>query len=245
MPRQKDRDWKGIIASLLVHAVILFLILGPIVGSNDFTRADVVGGGGPGPAGGGGGGVDGLGSREQHVEFVRVKSDPTTMPKLTPQTVPPVKPPEPKPPVETPVQPAQQVVSPELAASSTGAGTGNSNSAGAGPGTGGGVGSGEGTGRGSGVGPGTGGGPGKDYPPTVRDLFIPPMPAPSAVKGFHMKAFFDVDEKGNAKLIGFNPTRDGDYNKRVAEVLRAMRFRPGVHPDGTPKRDTAEIEIIF
>jgi hypothetical protein len=71
------------------------------------------------------------------------------------------------------------------------------------------------------------------------------MPAPSAVKGFHMKAFFDVDEKGNAKLIGFNATRDGDYNKRVAEVLRSMRFRPGVHADGTPMRDTAEIEIIF
>jgi len=136
-------------------------------------------------------------------------------------------------------------VAPQLAAASTGAGTGSANSPGAGPGSGGGVGSGEGTGRGSSVGPGTGGGPGKDYPPTVRDLFIPPMPAPQAVKGFHMKAFFDVDEKGNAKLIGFNPTRDGDYNKRVAEVLRAMRFRPGVHPDGTPKRDTAEIEIIF
>ena len=79
----------------------------------------------------------------------------------------------------------------------------------------------------------------------MRDLFIPPMPAPSAVKGFHLKAFFDVDEKGNARLLGFNPTRDGDYNKRVADVLKSMRFRPGVHADGTPKRDTAEIEIIF
>jgi protein TonB len=167
------------------------------------------------------------------------------MPKVTKENPPPVKPQEPKPPVESPVTPAQQVVAPELAAASTGAGTGNTNSSGAGPGSGGGVGSGEGPGRGSGVGPGTGGGPGRDYPPTVRDLFIPPMPAPQAVKGFHMKAFFDVDEKGNAKLIGFNPTRDGDYNRRVAEVLRSMRFRPGVHPDGTPKRDTAEIEIIF
>lgn len=245
MPRQKDRDWKGVIASLLVHAVILFLIVGPIVGTSDFTRPDVIGGGGPGPAGGGGGGTLGLGSREQRVEFVRVKSDPVTMPKVTKENPPPVKTPEPKPPVESPVTPAQQVVSPELAAASTGAGTGNANTAGAGPGTGGGVGSGEGTGRGSGVGPGTGGGPGTDYPPTVRDLFIPPMPAPQSVKGFHMKAFFDVDERGNAKLIGFNPTRDGDYNRRVAEVLRSMRFRPGVRPDGTPKRDTAEIEIIF
>jgi hypothetical protein len=193
-----------------VHALILFLIIGPIVGANDFTRPDVVGGGGPGPAGGGGGGDKGGGAREQRVEFVRVKSDPTTMPKITPKTVPPVKPPEPKPPVETPVQPAQQVVEPQVNATSTGAGTGNAGTAGAGPGSGGGVGSGEGTGRGSSIGPGTGGGPGKDYPPTVRDLFIPPMPAPQAVKGFHMKAFFDVDEKGNTATWGHHVS-DAEY----------------------------------
>jgi periplasmic protein TonB len=228
-----------------VHALILFLILGPIVGSSEFTRSDVEGGGGPGPAGGGGGGTNGPGTHAEHLEFVRVKSDPTVMPKVTPTTVPPVKPKQPTPQVESPVTPAQQVATSALPTPATGEGTGNAGTAGAGPGTGGGVGSGEGTGRGSSVGPGTGGGPGKDYPPTVRDLFIPPMPAPSAVKGFHMKAFFDVDEKGNAKLIGFNATRDGDYNKRVAEVLRSMRFRPGVHADGTPMRDTAEIEIIF
>jgi periplasmic protein TonB len=227
-----------------VHALILFLILAPIVGSSDFTRPDVLGGGGPGPAGGGGGGSAAGGSHVERIEFVRVKSDPTVMPKVTPATVPPVKPKEPKPQVETPVTPSQQVVTAPVTAA-TGTGTGTQGTPGAGPGTGGGVGSGEGTGRGSSVGPGTGGGPGKDYPPTVRDLFIPPMPAPSAVKGFHMKAFFDVDEKGNAKLLGFNPTRDGDYNKRVTEVLKAMRFRPGVHADGTPMRDTAEIEIIF
>jgi hypothetical protein len=228
-----------------VHALILFLILAPILGSSDFTRPDVVGGGGPGPAGGGGGGANGSGSREERIEFVRVKSDPTALPKVTPVTIPPVKPPEPKPPVESPVTPAQQVIPASTNTTTTGEGTGNAGTAGAGPGTGGGVGSGEGTGRGSSIGPGTGGGPGKDYPPSVRDLFIPPMPAPSAVKGFHMKAFFDVDEKGNAKLLGFNPTRDGDYNKRVADVLKSMRFRPGVRADGTAKRDTAEIEIIF
>jgi protein TonB len=167
------------------------------------------------------------------------------MPKVSALTPPPVMPPEPKPPVESPVTPAQQVATTPINTAVSAAGSGNAGTAGAGPGSGGGVGSGEGAGRGSGIGPGTGGGPGKDYPPTVRDLFIPPMPAPNAVKGFHMKAFFDVDEKGNARLIGFNPTRDGDYNRRVADVLKAMRFRPGVHADGTAKRDTAEIEIIF
>ncbi len=206
---------------------------------------DVLGGGGAGPAGGGGGGTNGPGTHEEHLQFVQVKADPTVMPKVTPKTLPPVKPKEPVPKVESPVTPVQEVATNPITPPTTGQSSGNAGTPGAGPGTGGGVGSGEGTGRGSSVGPGTGGGPGKDYPPTVRDLFIPPMPAPSAVKGFHLKAFFDVDEKGNAKLLGFNPTRDGDYNKRVGEVLRAMRFRPGVHADGTPMRDTAEIEIIF
>jgi periplasmic protein TonB len=228
-----------------VHALILFLVLAPIVGSSDFTRPDVLGGGGPGPAGGGGGGNNGSALGRERLQFVQVRSDPTVMPKVTPATVPPVKPKQPTPQVESPITPTQQVATTPVTTPSSGDGAGNAGTAGAGPGTGGGVGSGEGTGRGSSIGPGTGGGPGKDYPPTVRDLFIPPMPAPSAVKGFHMKAFFDVDEKGNAKLLGFNPTRDGDYNKRVAEVLKSMRFRPGVRADGTPMRDTAEIEIIF
>jgi hypothetical protein len=85
----------------------------------------------------------------------------------------------------------------------------------------------------------------RSYPPTARDLFIPPVPAPQAVKGFHMKAIFDVDEKGNSKLVSFTQTSDVAYNKRVEEVLRAMRFRPGVRADGTPQRDTATIEIVF
>ena len=42
MPRQKEKDWKGIIASLLVHALILFLIIAPIVGSSDFARPNTL-----------------------------------------------------------------------------------------------------------------------------------------------------------------------------------------------------------
>jgi hypothetical protein len=107
------------------------------------------------------------------------------------------------------------------------------------------VGSGEGTGKGSGVGPGTGGGPGKDYPPTLRDLFIPPLPAPDRIKPYHLIAWFDVDEKGNAKLIAFNPSKDGGYNRRLNEVLNSLRFRPGVHADGSPMRDTVDVHFIF
>jgi len=230
-------------ASLLVHALILFLILAPIVGSSNFTHDPVLGGGGPGPAGGGGGGMNGAGSFGERLEFVRVRSDPTVMPKPKPLTVPPVKTPEPKPQVESPVVPTPPTTT--AVTTNTGEGSGNTGTSGAGPGTGGGVGSGVGTGRGSSVGPGTGGGPGKDYPPTLRDLFIPPLPAPDRIKPYHLIAWFDVDEKGNAALISFNPSKDGGYNKRLTEVLRALRFRPGVHADGTPMRDTVDVHFIF
>jgi protein TonB len=227
-----------------VHALILFLILAPVVGSSDFTHDPTVGGGGPGPAGGGGGGTSGAGSREEHLQFVRVRSDPTVMPKPKPLTVPPVKPPDPKPQVESPMTPTQPP--PSAVTSSTGEGSaGTTGTTGAGPGTGGGVGSGEGTGRGSSIGPGTGGGPGKDFPPTLRDLFIPPLPAPDRIKPYHLIAWFDVDEKGNANLIGFNPSKDGGYNRRLSEVLRSLRFRPGVHADGSPMRDTVDVHFIF
>jgi hypothetical protein len=204
--------------------MILFLILAPVIASSDFTHEPTVGGGGPGPAGGGGGGSAGMGSREQRLEFVRVKSDPTVMPKPKPFTVPPVKPPEPKPQVESPVIPVAPSTSTPIAAA-TGEGTGNAGTAGAGP--------------------GTGGGPGKDYPPTLRDLFIPPLPAPDRIKPYHLIAWFDVDEKGNAKLIAFNPSKDGGYNRRLNEVLNSLRFRPGVHADGSPMRDTVDVHFIF
>jgi protein TonB len=223
--------------------MILFLILAPIVGSSNFTHDPVLGGGGPGPAGGGGGGMNGAGSIGEHLEFVRVRSDPTVMPKPKPLTVPPVKTPEPKPQVESPVVPTPPTTT--AVTTNTGEGSGSTAITGAGPGTGGGVGSGVGTGRGSSVGPGTGGGPGKDYPPTLRDLFIPPLPAPDRIKPYHLIAWFDVDEKGNAALISFNPSKDGGYNRRLTEVLRSLRFRPGVHADGTPMRDTVDVHFIF
>ena len=211
--------------------MILFLILAPIVGSSDFTHNPVLGGGGAGPAGGGGGGMLGGGSREEHLQFVRVKSDPTVMPKPKPLTVPPVKPPDPKPQVESPITPTPPANSSPVTTTVTGDASGNAGTTGAGPGSGGGIGSGVGT--------------GKDYPPTLRDLFIPPLPAPDRVKPYHLIAWFDVDEKGNARLIAFNPSKDGGYNRRLSEVLRSLRFRPGVHADGTPMRDTVDVHFIF
>jgi hypothetical protein len=65
------------------------------------------------------------------------------------------------------------------------------------------------------------------------------------VRGVHFIAEFDVDSTGRVLDFRFTQTRDGDYNKRLAEVLRAMRFRPGTRPDGTPLRMKAQIGYDF
>jgi len=226
-----------------VHAVVLFFVLAPLLATSDFTHEPSVGGGGPGPAGGGGGGSGGARSESERLQFIRVRPEPAVVSNVPAPVVPPVKPP-PKPVAEAAVTPLPEAIMP-VVTPAPGEGAGTAGTPGAGPGSGGGVGSGDGTGRGSSVGPGTGGGPGKDYPPTLRDLFIPPLPAPDRIKPYHLIAWFDVDEKGGAKLISFNPSRDGGYNRRLQDVLKSLRFRPGVHADGRPMRDTVEVHYIF
>jgi protein TonB len=225
-----------------VHALISLQILIPI-SQNDFKGTPTVGGGGPGPAGGGGGGSSG--DRLQFIQLKTSAADAAARVVVPPKPIVAPKPAVAVPP-PSPVQPPA-AAAPAVTATSPGAGTGTgtAGTAGAGPGSGGGIGSGIGTGTGSSNGPGTGGGPGKSYPPTPTQFFLPPLPAPSSLKGFHLTAYFDVDEKGNAKLLGFNQSRDGDYNRKLRDVLMSLRFRPGVKADGTPVRDTVDIQFLF
>jgi protein TonB len=153
----------------------------------------------------------------------------------------------PPPPIVPPLQPAPlpqlempKLTSPTLPLGSVG-GSGTDGTSGSGPGSGGGVGSGVGPGRGSGVGPGTGGGAGENLPPTPTEMFIPPLPVPASVRGKHIVVEFDVDERG--RVLGFKhtPTGDGGYDRRLDEVLRNYRFRPGTKPDGTPIRMKGQI----
>lgn len=168
------------------------------------------------------------------------------MPDAAAAVVPPKVSEPPKPIVPQAATTPQAVPAPQPSAAGPGAaGSGTSGTAGAGPGSGGGVGSGIGSGTGSSVGPGSGGGPAGSYPPTPTQFFLPPLPAPASVRGYHLVAWFDVDEKGNATLLGFNPSRDGGYNRKLRDVLLSLRFRPGVRADGTPVRDTVDIQFIF
>lgn len=202
----------------------------------------MLGGGGPGPAGGGGGGKQGDGG-EQRLQYVRLKPQADAAAAVIPPKVQPPKPVVPE--IKTTPQQMSPAAQPAVTANIPGTGSGNAGTGGAGPGSGGGIGSGVGPGTGSAAGPGTGGGPAGSYPPSPTQFFLPPLPAPASVKGYHLIAWFDVDEKGNAKLLGFNPSQDGGYNRKLRDVLLSLRFRPGVRADGTPMRDTVDIQFIF
>jgi protein TonB len=256
--RESRRGWG--VFSALVHALLIVLLLAPAA----IHTGDVVerpqGAGGPGAAGGGGGGRRGTGGVQQvryvRVEPVRVASQPVTpppvLPKPQPKPVvppPPVKPPEPqiveqKPDIKLEAPKQVAALDPALVPG-VGGGSGRDGSNGNGPGSGGGVGSGIGPGRGSGVGPGTGGGTQANYPPTPTELFIPPLPMPDKVRGFHLVAEYDVDSTGKVLVFHFTPTRDGGYNKRLDEVLRSFKFRPGTTPAGVPIRMKAQIIYDF
>jgi hypothetical protein len=256
--RGQESRRMGVVVSVLLHALIIGLLIVPLLMPSSVIERLQQGAGGAGPAGGGGGGTRGSGGTVETVRYVKLVPDPvptpTSIPPVEKPVVPKVELPKPKP-VETPPvkapEPQQQSVAPATpttvaaAVTGVGGGSGADGSAGAGPGSGGGVGSGVGTGKGSANGPGTGGGNQKNYPPTVVEMFLPPLPAPRDVKGVHFTAEFDVDSTGRVLDFRFTPTPNGDYNKRLAEVLRATRFRPGVGPDGKPTRMKAQLTWDF
>jgi len=259
MPVSRDSRRTSSVVSLLIHVLIIAFLVAPVATHTADVQERPQGAGGLGPAGGGGGGRRGTGGVTERVRYVEVAPAPT--PVAQPVVKPPVVVPTPKPVVPPPqVIPPPATPTPELKpetklevkaaeatapVAGTGGGTGRDGSAGTGPGSGGGAGSGIGTGRGSGNGPGTGGGTQANFPPTAIELFIPPLPMPDKVKGFHLVAEFDVDSTGKVLDYKFTPTRDGGYNRRLEDVLKGTKFRPGTTPDGKPIRMKAQIIYDF
>lgn len=253
--RGRENRRMGVLVSVLLHAVIIGLLIVPFLMPGSVIDRMVQGAGGAGQAGGGGGGSRGSGGTVETVHYVKLFTTPVPTPTSVPApkpVAPKVEPPKPQPvPAPTSKPPAEQSATPAAPVTvasvvpGTGGGSGADGSAGAGPGSGGGVGSGVGTGKGSATGPGTGGGTQANYPPQPIEFFLPPLPPPKSVRGFHFIAEFDVDSTGRVLDFRFTETRDGDYNKRIADVLRAMRFRPGTRPDGSPLRMKAQIGYEF
>jgi periplasmic protein TonB len=260
MPVARDSRRGSGLVSAIIHGLIVFLLVADLTTHTGFVEEKPQGAGGPGPAGGGGGGKRGTGGVKERVRYVQAPP-PAPTPTVTPAVVPPpvvvvtpppqpvipppqvVKPPEPDVKIDAKVEaPKVEAIAPTPG---TGGGSGRDGTTGNGPGSGGGVGSGIGTGRGSGVGPGTGGGNQANYPPSPTELFIPPLPMPDKVRGFHLVAEYDVDSTGKVLGFTFTPTRDGGYNRRLEEVLKSFKFRPGTTPDGIPIRMKAQIVYDF
>ena len=243
MPLSRPPKWTALTATLLHVLLLLLMVITPRL-LGDEVPDEMQGAGGPGPAGGGGGGSRGSGGGEQVVERLQYMHVQPQAPQ--PQMQPPVEE-EKEPEVEEPPIEEKQLdpvveldikmptAKLDLALSAgVGGGTGNDGTAGTGPGRGGGVGSGVGTGRGSGEGPGTGGGEGEIYPPTPDFLTIPPMPKPRKVMGQVVKLKFQVDIDGSIIAFEFTPTSDSDYNDRIREQFKEVKFRPAVRWDGQP-----------
>ena len=254
IPEPSPRGRWAALVSALVHVGLIVLVFLPPFLAATLDQPLTTGGGGAGPAGGGGGGRTGSGLeavRAERLVYMQLAPAPIApaavpppIPTPTPPPVPPVekKPEIPVPPPATVPPAAEAPQAPAAAVSGTGAGGGEGRG-GAGPGSGGGGGSGVGTGRGSATGAGTGGGANEIYPPQVTNLALLPMPVPNRVRPYTMVAWFDVDERGKATLIAFNPSKDNGYNRRIRETLQEYRFRPAVRPDGTPVRDTVSVTV--
>ncbi|HVZ79127.1 MAG TPA: hypothetical protein VG818_14180 [Gemmatimonadaceae bacterium] len=255
-PGREDRR-VGAVVSVLLHVLVILLVVTPFT-STAVLREMPQGAGGAGPAGGGGGGHGGTGGQAREarelLRYVAVAPAPRPqapvvappVPRPRPQVAPPPKPvlqPEPEKVAEPVAPPAPAKAADVSQVAGVGGGSGHDGTAGSGPGKGGGVGSGVGTGRGSGSGPGTGGGTQANYPPQPIEMFLPPYPIPSDVKGFHLIAEFDVDSTGRVLTMQFTPTPNRGYNRRLEDVFRSFKFRPGTTPDGTPLHMKAQIVV--
>lgn len=240
VPTERSARW-GLFASIGIHALIVFLLVGGML----VERAEIArGAGGAGPAGGGGGGRLGLGARSapERVKFMRL-AQPAVPKTAQPRITPPVvrKPPKPveKPIVRPTVAPTQQAavpstVAPTVVAIAPSMGAGTDGTSGSGPGTGGGVGAGNGPGRGSGNGPGTGGGEGTVYPATPDFAVIPPLPVPKGLHGKTVQLRFTIDVSGRVVKFDFDPTGDSGYDRELKSRLSEYHFRPAHKTDGTP-----------
>jgi protein TonB len=257
IPQASENRRLGIVVSVGLHVLVALLLVVPF--AKHVVAPILQGAGGPGPAGGGGGGRGGTGGaaqapRNEALRYIQVAPEArrAAEPVVAPPPVVPPKPietpaptplPQPRPDSAAAAKP--QPTTDVAAAPGSGGGTGSDGTSGSGPGSGGGTGTGTGTGRGSGVGPGTGGGTQANYPPLPVEMFLPPMPIPDRLRGFRMIAEFEVDETGRVVSFTFTETRDGGYNRRLRDVLRSIRFRPGSRLDGTPIRMKAQIEYIL
>src|SRR5215213_6143257 len=77
MPMRDEGRRTGAVVSVVVHALIIFLLIVPFFMPHSVIERLQQGAGGPGPAGGGGGGNQGTGGdTREKIQFVKVSPNP-------------------------------------------------------------------------------------------------------------------------------------------------------------------------
>jgi len=230
LPRPR-REPAGFVTSILLHAAIVALILGGVVGGS--IRLSSPGDGSGGPAGGGGGGG---GNRVAYIDLPPVGAPAAAAAAATEPVPPVVPPPVEEAPIETPVTvPVETTVAvataPAESTADSSAGDGTGSGAGVGSGTGGGsgggTGGGEGTGTGIGIGPGTGGDSTDIIPPQLRNWVPPTERPPRELRGQRITVTFWISADGRVERFETDPEiRDQDYREKFTEIVMKTRFRP-------------------
>src|SRR5215218_3633121 len=106
LPMRDEGRRTGALVSIVLHALIIFLLIVPFFMPRSVIQRMQQGAGGAGPAGGGGGGTRGTGGEtREKIQFVRVIPNPVPTPAAIPLVVPP--PPKPTPKVEPPKSPPE------------------------------------------------------------------------------------------------------------------------------------------
>ncbi|HEX9165548.1 MAG TPA: energy transducer TonB [Gemmatimonadales bacterium] len=241
LPPPRRSGWPGV-ASVLLHFVLVgLLVFAQWRGLAAWQEAAREG---PDPARRGGGGGGGS---------IHVVTMPAYRAPQAARSEPPVPPPAPvpvTPPAEVvpPVAPEPVVTAPVVDSSSAASpgrgGTGSGGGAGSGTGTG--QGSGTGPGSGSGSGGGVGTGSGRAVPPEPRQLILPPLDYPKAMRGRTVAVTFWVNVEGRVERVVLDqPLDDRGFQKKFVETMRNYRFRPARGPDGQAVPGTTTVTVTF
>jgi protein TonB len=238
----------AVAASLLFHAILIFILLWnkPLVESV-FLEGDLGGGGG--------------GSGGPESTLISLAGPPEPPPPVVP--TPPVQPdpvptptptPVPPPPKDTVKTPPAPTPSPVPAPVTTGtaanggdAGAGSAGSGGgAGGGTGGGVGTGNGTGTGAGSGGGTGGGatsPDGLIPPSPTALMLQPTP-PGNLRGRTVIVDLEIDPSGKVTEVQVKQSSgNSKYDSQLKKTAAEWRFHPARNRQG--QAVTSVFQVTF
>jgi hypothetical protein len=239
IPEGPERRWRGLVASIAIHAGIIALLLIPPVAALIVMDPRTAGFLGLRRGGGGGNAAP----EQLHFMGAAPLAPATTKAKPAPPVPPPrVPPPQVPPPTPTPAPSAPATKDSAAPSTNTGgaAGTG-----GAGPGTGGGIGAGTGPGVGNGKDPGSGGDGAAKIKATAKLVTAYSVDPPKRPRPFHLVAVFEVAANGVARLLSVNKADDGDFNKRMRDHLLETEFRPATLANGTPVTDTVVVTADY